>query len=63
MKDKVEELEKQLKQIKGTDSFESINFSDFCINSGLKFLSKFKCTVLRSTIERAVHILASRYMK
>lgn len=35
-KDKVEELERQLKQIKGTDSFGSVNFNDLCIQPGLK---------------------------
>lgn len=42
-KDKVEELERQLKQIKGTDSLGSVNFSDLCIHPGLKFPTKFKC--------------------
>lgn len=42
-KDKVEELERQLKQIKGTDSLGNVNFSDLCIYPGLKFPNKFKC--------------------
>lgn len=41
-KDKVEELERQLKQIKGTDSLGNVNFSDLCIHSGLQFPAKFK---------------------
>lgn len=42
-KDKVEELERQLKQIQGTDSLGNVNFSDLCIHIGLKFPTKFKC--------------------
>lgn len=42
-KDKVEELERQLKQIKGVDSLESVNLSDLYIQPGLKFITKFKC--------------------
>lgn len=42
-KDKVEELERQLMQIKGTISLGSINFSDLCIHLGMKFPAKFKC--------------------
>lgn len=42
-KDKVEELERQLKQIKGEDSLRGVNFNDLCIHHGLKFLTKFRC--------------------
>lgn len=41
-KHKIEELERRLKQINGTDSLRSVNFSDLCIHSGLKFPTKFK---------------------
>lgn len=41
--DKVEDLERQLKQIKGTDSLGSINFNDLYIHPGLKFPTTFKC--------------------
>lgn len=43
MKDKVEELERQLKQILVTDSLGSVNFNDLCIQPDLKFPTKFKC--------------------
>lgn len=42
-KDKVQQLERQLKQIKGTDSLGRVNFSDLCIHPGLKFPAKFRC--------------------
>lgn len=41
IKDKVEELERQLKQIKGIDSLDSVNFNNLCIHPGLKFPTKF----------------------
>lgn len=43
-KDKVEEIERQLKQIKGTDSLGSVHFNNLCIHPRLKFLAKFKCS-------------------
>lgn len=42
-KDKVKELERQIKQIKGTDSLGIVNSRDLCIHPGLKFPTKFKC--------------------
>lgn len=39
----VEELERQLKQIKATDSLRIVNFSDLCIHPGLEFMAKLKC--------------------
>lgn len=42
-KEKVEELEKQLKQMEGTDSLGNVNYSDLCIHLCLKFPTKFKC--------------------
>lgn len=42
-KDKIEELERQLKQTKGIDSLGSVNFNNLCMNLGLKFPTKFKC--------------------
>lgn len=43
-KDKFEELKRQVKQIKGTDSLSNVNFIDVCILPELKFSSKFKCS-------------------
>lgn len=34
---KIEELERQVKQIKGTDSLGSVNLNYLCIHAGLKF--------------------------
>lgn len=42
-KEMVEELEKQLKQIKGVDSWGSVDFNDLCLHLGLKFPPRFKC--------------------
>lgn len=39
---KVEELEKQMKQMKGYNSLGSVNLNDLCIVSGLKFTQEFK---------------------
>lgn len=39
----MEELERQLKQIKGTDSLGSGNYSDLCIHLELNFHAKFNC--------------------
>lgn len=39
-KEKVEELERLLREIKGTDSFGSVIFNDLCIHPGLKLLAK-----------------------
>lgn len=41
-KDKVDELDSQLKKIKGTHSLGSVNFSDLCIYPPLKFCTNFK---------------------
>lgn len=42
-KDKVDELKRQLKQIKRRDSLVSVNLNNLCIRPALKFSSKFKC--------------------
>lgn len=42
-KDKADELEKQLKQIKATDSLGNVHFHDLCIHLTLKFPAKFIC--------------------
>lgn len=47
-KDKVDELQRQLKQIKEIDSLESVYFNDICIHLGLKFPVKFKCPMAQS---------------
>lgn len=41
-KDKIDELKRQLKYIKGTNSLGSVNFNELCIHPGLKFPAKFK---------------------
>lgn len=41
--DKVDELEKQLKQIEATDSLGNVNFHDLCIHAGLQFPARFRC--------------------
>lgn len=40
-KNKVDEFERQLKRIKGTDLLDSVNFSDLC--SHVEISTKFKC--------------------
>lgn len=42
-KDRVNKLERQLKQIKRTYSLGSVNFSNLWNHPGLKFSTKFKC--------------------
>lgn len=41
-KEKVEELERQLRQIKGIDYLGSFDFDDLYIHLGLKFPAKFR---------------------
>lgn len=41
MKEKVEELEKQIKQMKRVDSLDNVNVNDLCIHPALNFLKKF----------------------
>lgn len=45
-KEKIEELEKQLKKMEGIDSLGSINFNDLFIHPGLKILTKVKVSRL-----------------
>lgn len=42
MKELVEELKKQIKQMKGVDSLGSVMFSDLSIHQGVRFPSKYK---------------------
>lgn len=55
-KDKIENQERQLKQIKRTDSLGSVNFNDFCIHSGLKFPIKFKYPDFKVYTRKAVRM-------
>lgn len=41
-KDKIDSLEKQIRQIKGADAMGSVNFTDLCIYLNLKLPPKFK---------------------
>lgn len=41
-KDKIDSLEKQIRQIKGAEAMSSVNFTDLCIYPNLKLPQKFK---------------------
>lgn len=59
-KDKVEELESQLKQIKDTDSLEGVHFKDIRIHPGLKLPAKFKCPDFENMMGKAARAPISR---
>lgn len=52
-KEKIEELERQLKQIKGTDSLGSLNFNDLCMHPGLNSPPNSNVQTLRNITEKS----------